>query len=116
MPKSGDDLLAPTFIEEVMAVLEDPTVAMCHAGAVVIDGEGKVLGEVPAETRLATPEEDAIARAAHVMETYTFVPSFWGICRRSALLLSRSHERFSPHDGRAVSAKSVTPWSPLCRA
>lgn len=85
MPKSGDDLLAPTFIEELMAVLEDPAVAMCHAGAAVIDGEGTVLGEVPGETRLATPEEDAIARAAHVMHTYTFASSFWGIYRRSAV-------------------------------
>lgn len=85
MPKSGDDLLAPTFIEEIMAVLEDPDVAMCHAGAVVIDGNGTVITEVPAETRLATPEGDAIARAAHVMATYTFASSFWGIYRRSAV-------------------------------
>lgn len=88
MPKSGDDLLAPTFIEEIMAVLEDPAVAMCHAGAAVIDGKGSVTGEAPAWTRLATPEGDAIARAAHVMATYTFASSFWGIYRRSAVDLA----------------------------
>lgn len=85
MPKSGDDLIAPTFIEEIMRVLEDPRVAMCHAGAVVIDSNGNVTAEVPASTRLATPEGDEVARAAHVMATYTFSSSFWGIYRRSAV-------------------------------
>lgn len=86
MPKSADDLIAPDFISAIMRVLlAEPGAAMCHSGAVNIDAEGRVTAEVPAGTRLHTPGGGALPRAAYVMRSYAFSPSFWGIYRRSAL-------------------------------
>lgn len=89
MPKSADDLIAPDFMTRIMEVLlADPGVAMCHAGALNIDEAGSVVSEVPAQTRLNTPEGGALSRAMHVMRRYAYSPSFWGIYRRQALDLA----------------------------
>jgi len=86
MPKSGDDLIAPDFIERVMTVLiSEPETVMCHAGAVNIDDAGTVTAQVPSWCYLNTSTGDAVARALHVMERYTFSPAFWGIYRRKVV-------------------------------
>lgn len=94
MPKSGDDLIAPDFIERVMAVLlEHPGCAMCHAaGAVFTEAE---IAPYPPEHRLFALGTDPVARARHVMAHYTSSPSFWGIYRRAA------SDRLSPIRYRA---------------
>ncbi len=85
MPKSGDDTIAPDFIEHAMGVLLDaPECAMCHAGGVIVGADDSLLGIYPPEHRLEATGADPIARACHVMRRYTSSPSFWGVYRRAA--------------------------------
>jgi glycosyltransferase involved in cell wall biosynthesis len=96
MPKSGDDMLAPDFIERVMAVLlAHPGAAMCHAGGLVFRGDNTIAGHYPPEHRLHAVAADPLARAREVMARYTSSPSFWGIYRRAAV------DRLSPIRQRA---------------
>lgn len=96
MPKSGDDLIAPDFVEKTMAVLlAHPGCAMCHAAGLVFRGAAEVRGIYPPEHRLAAMGPDPVARAISVMRSYTSAPSFWGIYRRSAV------ERLAPIAYRA---------------
>ena len=91
MPKSGDDMLAPDFIERVMAVLQaHPGAAMCHAGGLVFRGDNTIAGHYPPEHRLHAVADDPLARAREVMARYTSSPAFWGIYRRAAV------DRLSP--------------------
>lgn len=86
LPKSGDDLIAPDFIAQTMAVLlAYPNCAMCHAGGLLFTGEADVLGLYPPEHRLNAVAQDPIARSRQVMTHYTSSPSFWGIYRRAAV-------------------------------
>ena len=86
MPKSGDDVLAPDFIEKTMAILlEHPECAMCHAAGLVIEGDGKVREIYPPAHRLLATGADPFERALVVMHSYTSAPSFWGVYRRSAV-------------------------------
>jgi len=85
MPKSGDDLIAPDFIERMMGVLLDkPACVMCHAAGLVFVGADDVRGAYPPEHRLSATGADPVARARHVMRRYTSSPSFWGVYRRAA--------------------------------
>ncbi|MCW3476511.1 glycosyltransferase family 2 protein [Limobrevibacterium gyesilva] len=86
MPKTADDILAPDFVERVMAVLlAHPDCAMCHAGGLVFSGAGTVHHVYPEAHRLAAVGPDPVDRAVHVMTRYTSAPSFWGIYRRDAV-------------------------------
>ena len=86
MPKTADDLLAPEFVAEVMALLcAHPDVAMCHAAGLVFDDSGAVISVYPPEHRLDAVGPDPLERARHVMARYTSAPSFWGIYRRAAV-------------------------------
>ena len=86
LPKSGDDLIAPDFIAQTMAVLlAHPGCAMCHASGLLFTGDADILGLYPPEHRLDAVGTDAVARARHVMGRYTSSPSFWGVYRRSAV-------------------------------
>ncbi len=86
MPKSGDDLIAPDFVERIMTVLlAFPTCVMCHAGGLVFTGNGEVRGAYPPEHRLHAIDTDLLGRARHVMQHYTSSPSFWGVYRREAV-------------------------------
>lgn len=86
MPKTGDDLIAPSFIERLMAVLlEFPTSAMCHAAGLVFTGVDQVSYRYPPEYNLAATGPDPVARARHVMQHYTTAPAFWGVYRRKAV-------------------------------
>ncbi len=85
MPKTADDLLAPDFVAQVMAVmLEHPGCAMCHAGGAVFTGTGQLRHLYPETHCLHAIGTDPPARAQHVMARYTSAPSFWGIFRRRA--------------------------------
>lgn len=90
MPKTADDLLAPDFMAEIMAVLlAHPDCAMCHAGGLVFtDAQAHDPGGLgtpyPAAHRLHAVGPDPRARAGSVMRHYTSAPSFWGIYRRAA--------------------------------
>lgn len=96
MPKSGDDLLAPDFIERVMETLQAyPDTAMCHAAGLIFRGTDTIRGSYPPEHCLHAIGEDARARARHVMTRYTSSPAFWGIYRRAAV------DRLSPIRFRA---------------
>ncbi len=96
MPKSGDDVIAPDFIERIMTVLlDDPDCAMCHASGLVFRGERHIEGYYPPEHRLLAVGPDPLARARHVMQRYTSSPSFWGVYRRAA------SDRLSPIRYRA---------------
>jgi hypothetical protein len=86
LPKSGDDLIAPDFIEKTMAVLlAHPDCVMCHAAGLVFRGKAEICGAYPAAHRLHAVGDDPVARARHVMERYTSSPSFWGVYRRDAV-------------------------------
>jgi hypothetical protein len=85
MPKTADDLIAPSFIEQAMAVLDQhPDCAMCHAGGLVFVGDGTVRQVYPEVHRLHAVGPDPCERARHVMARYTSAPSFWGVFRRAA--------------------------------
>ncbi len=86
MPKSGDDLLAPDFIEKIMAVLlTHPATAMCHAGGLVFGGQADIRALYPPSHRLHAVGPDRLARAQGVMARYTSSPGFWGVYRRDAV-------------------------------
>ena len=86
MPKSGDDLIAPDYIEQLMGVLlEFPDCAMCHAAGLVMSDEGLVEFRYPNEHLLMATGPSPVSRARHVMQRYTTAPSFWGIYRRDAV-------------------------------
>ncbi len=95
MPQTADDLLAPGFVRQVMAVLlAHPDCAMCHAGGLVFDHWHRVVHAYPDEHRLHAVGNDPLARCGHVMARYTSAPSFWGIYRRAATArLSPFHHR-----------------------
>jgi Glycosyl transferase family 2 len=85
MPKSGDDLITPDFIERMMELLlAHPDCAMAHGAGVMFCGQDEVQGVYPPEhclTAVGTPFE----RSLHVMSRYTSSPSFWGVFRRDAV-------------------------------
>jgi Glycosyl transferase family 2 len=86
MPKTADDLLAPDFIEQAMAVLRQyPDCAMCHARGLIFTGNGAPTYAYPAEHSLLAVGADPMLRARHVMASYTSAPSFWGVYRRAAV-------------------------------
>ena len=86
LPKTADDLLAPDFVASTMEVLlGHPDCAMCHAGALVFDGDLHVRSVYPPVHRLHAVGGDALARSRHIMARYTSAPSFWGIYRRTAV-------------------------------
>jgi hypothetical protein len=96
MPKSGDDMIAPDFIECLMGVLQaHPDAAMCHAAGLMFRGPDTVVGRYPPEHCLHAVGADPLARARHVMARYTSSPSFWGVYRRAAV------DRLSPIRSRA---------------
>ena len=86
MPKSADDLIAPDFLERIMALmLVLPDCVMAHAGALSFRDHGFVDFEYPVHHRLQAVDDDPVARATHVMRRYTSAPSFWGVYRRDAV-------------------------------
>lgn len=86
MPKTADDLIAPGFVEQAMAVLlAHPDCAMCHAAGLVFTGGGTVRQVYPEQHRLHAVGADPAERARHVMARYTSAPSFWGVYRREAV-------------------------------
>ena len=96
MPKSGDDMMAPDFIESLMGILLTyPDAAMCHAAGLVFRGNDTVVGYYPPEHCLDAVGTDPLARARHVMARYTTSPAFWGVYRRAAV------DRLSPIRPRA---------------
>lgn len=96
MPKSGDDMIAPDFIESLMDVLHaHPDAAMCHAAGLVFRGTDTIVGAYPPEHCLQAVDADPLVRARHVMARYTSSPAFWGIYRRAAV------DRLSPIRMRA---------------
>jgi glycosyltransferase involved in cell wall biosynthesis len=95
MPKSGDDVIAPDFVERLMAVLlAHPNCAMCHAAGLIFRGD-EIIFRYPPEHCLDATNAEGSARALHVMRRYTSSPSFWGIYRRDAV------DRLSPIRYRA---------------
>jgi glycosyltransferase involved in cell wall biosynthesis len=86
MPKTGDDLIAPDYVERLMDVLlAHPDCAMCHAAGLVFTGANQPSYRYPPEHALEAIGPDPVARARHVMQRYTTAPAFWGIYRRSAV-------------------------------
>jgi glycosyltransferase involved in cell wall biosynthesis len=96
VPKSGDDVIAPDFVQRLMAeLLAHPECAMCHAAGLIFRGRGEVLGRYPPEHCLEATDADPRQRSMHVMTRYTSSPSFWGVYRRAAV------DRLSPIRYRA---------------
>jgi hypothetical protein len=96
MPKSGDDLLAPDFIQRAMETLQEhPDTAMCHAAGLIFRGTDTIRGTYPPEHCLHAVGDAPLARARHVMARYTSSPAFWGVYRRAAV------DRLSPIRYRA---------------
>jgi hypothetical protein len=96
MPKSGDDVVAPDFVEQLMAILLcHPDCVMCHAAGLIFRGGSEIVGQYPPEHWLDATDGDPLERALHVMRRYTSSPSFWGIYRRDAV------DRLSPIRYRA---------------
>lgn len=86
MPKSGDDLIAPDFVEKTMSLLlAHPDTAMCHAAGLIFSEEAGVRTLYPSAHCLHATNSDPVERARHVMKHYTSSPSFWGVFRRDAV-------------------------------
>jgi glycosyltransferase involved in cell wall biosynthesis len=86
MVKTGDDLIAPDYIERLMAVLlKYPRCVMCHAAGLVFTGANEVRYQYPPEHCLEATDPDLMVRAKHVMRHYSSAPSFWGVYRRDAV-------------------------------
>ena len=86
MVKTGDDLIAPDYIEKLMAVLlKHPGCAMCHAAGLVFGGTDEIQYHYPPEHCLDATHPDPVERAKYVMWRYTSAPSFWGVYRRDAV-------------------------------
>ncbi|HEY0908804.1 MAG TPA: glycosyltransferase family A protein [Bradyrhizobium sp.] len=86
MPKTADDLIAPTFLEQTMAVLlAHPDCVMCHSAGLVFVADGAVKHVYPSTHLLQAIGNNARERSAHVMQHYTSAPSFWGVYRRSSV-------------------------------
>lgn len=81
MPKSSDDVIAPTFIEKCLARLQDPTVAMVHTRSDII-GTAELPNKYHEGSVLRLLEDNPLERAVYTAAYYTFAPSFWGIYRR----------------------------------
>ena len=95
MPKSGDDIIQPTFIETLMALLlTHPGCAMAHAAGLIFRDSDEIQQYYPPQHALSAIGDPA-DRARHVMTRYTSSPSFWGIYRRDAV------DRLSPIRYRA---------------
>jgi glycosyltransferase involved in cell wall biosynthesis len=85
MPKSGDDIIAPDFVERLMEVLlAHRGCAMAHAAGLIFRGAGQVQSFYPPEHCLTAVGEPA-ERSCQVMACYTTSPSFWGVYRRTAV-------------------------------
>lgn len=64
MLKTGDDLIAPDFIERLMGVmLTQPGCAMCHAAGLVFNELNEVAYCYPPEHWLEATDPDPVARA-----------------------------------------------------
>jgi hypothetical protein len=86
MPKTGDDLIAPNYVERLMGMLlEHPACAMCHAVGQVFTETNQNVHTYPPGHLLTATDPDPVARAQHVMQHYTTAPSFWGVYRRDAV-------------------------------
>ena len=86
MPKSADDLIAPDFVERVMALLlAHRDCAMAHAAGLSFSGPGNVQFCYPPGHNLHAVDADPMVRAVQVMAHYTSSPAFWGIYRREAV-------------------------------
>ncbi|MDE2516828.1 MAG: glycosyltransferase family 2 protein [Rhodospirillales bacterium] len=85
LPKSGDDLIAPEFVERAMAILlSEPDCAMCHAAGLIFYDDYRPGEAYPPAHRLDIGDADPLTRARAVMARYTSAPAFWGIYRREA--------------------------------
>ncbi len=86
MPKTGDDLIAPDYIERLMGVLlEYQDCAMCHAAGLVFTAANQASFRYPPEHSLQAIGTDEVTRSRHVMQRYTSAPAFWGVYRRGAI-------------------------------
>ncbi len=86
LPKSADDLIAPDFVEQTMAVLlANPATAMCHAAGLVFTAASDRRQHYPSSHVLHAVGADRQARVRHVMARYSSSPSFWGLYRRTAV-------------------------------
>jgi hypothetical protein len=95
MPKSGDDIIQPAFIETLMdLLLTHPNCAMAHAAGLIFRDSDETKQYYPPQHALAAIG-DPHDRTRHVMTRYTSSPSFWGIYRRDAV------DRLSPIRYRA---------------
>jgi glycosyltransferase involved in cell wall biosynthesis len=67
MVKTGDDLVAPEYIERLMGVLlMHPSCVMCHAAGLVFTGTDEVRYVYPREHCLDATDPDPVVRAKHV--------------------------------------------------
>lgn len=84
--KTGDDLIAPDYVEKLMDVLlRNPRCVMCHAAGLVFTGVNDIQYCYPPEHCLDATHPDPVERAKHVMWHYTSAPSFWGVYRREGV-------------------------------
>ena len=95
MPKSGDDVIAPDFVQRLMQVLLDAS-RLRHGTCRGLDlsWHGEVQGCYPPEhclTAIGTPGRTLLS----CNDAYTSSPSFWGVYRRDAV------DRLSPIRYRA---------------
>lgn len=80
-----DDVLAPTFLEECVAVLDaDPTVILCHSKAARIDEQGEYIGAYGSKMNFdqATPHE----RYHDLIFVHHPCTAVFGVVRREAML------------------------------
>ncbi len=93
-----DDLIAPTFLEECVAVLEkDPDVVICYPGTVVIDADGNDVSEYQSERGTASRPSKRFAELAFRTHNCDAV---YGVMRGSVV-------RSTPPMGNFIDADKV---------
>lgn len=95
---SHDDLLAPTFIERCVAVLErDPAAVLAFARIAAVGEDGEDRKRLPSQLP-ATGGGDPVARfEAVAAERHGGFP-LWGVIRANVLAGTRLHQRFPGGD------------------
>lgn len=101
-----DDLIAPTFLERCVAVLDQqPDVVLCFTRTVAIDDDGNQIKEYPSKQSLESPDPKRQFRG-WVMDPNPVVAVF-GLARRDVLARTRLIGKYSGSDRPLLSELSL---------
>lgn len=102
-----DDLLAPTYLEQLVAVLEeDEGCVLVHPGTVLIDADGQELREY--EDDIACDSDNAAVRLEHWLRpTKILCNPVFGLIRRDAMARTPLHGDYIASDRAFLAAMTM---------